>query len=83
MFDGNNLNGWTSNSANCSFGTYFSPGFVGIVKEVTYFMNRFTSANIVSKLSFQGSIDGITYTTIFTVGSEVHNGWNFKKFPEG
>jgi len=83
MFDGNNLNGWSSGSANCSFGTFFSPGYVGILTEVSYFMNGFTSSNIVNHLHFQGSNDGLTYTNIFTVGPEVHNGWNFHTYPDG
>ncbi len=35
---------------------------------------------MVDKLIFQGSQDDITYTTIFTVGNEIHEGWNYYDF---
>jgi hypothetical protein len=72
--------GWNDKSANCSIGTAFKFGFVGILGEVKYFMNRFTRTNFVGKLSFQGSNDNMTYSTIFTVGEEIHEGWNYKIF---
>lgn len=46
-------------------------------------MNRFTRANFVGKLQFQGSSDGTTYTTIFTVGEEIHEGWNYYNYAQG
>ena len=46
-------------------------------------MNRFTKSNFVGHLMFQGSQDGVTYTTIFTVGNEIHEGWNYYPFPPG
>jgi hypothetical protein len=46
-------------------------------------MNRFNQANFVGKLSFQGSIDGTSYTTVFTVGNEIHEGWNYITFDSG
>jgi len=63
-----NQNGWTSTTANCYFGTAFRAGYVGIINEVRYFMNRFTKTNYVGRLKFQGSMDGQTYTDIFVVG---------------
>jgi hypothetical protein len=46
-------------------------------------MNRFTRTNFVGQLSFQGSNDGTTYQTIFTVSEEIHEGWNYKTFNPG
>jgi len=40
-------------------------------------MSRFTKAKFVGLLKFQGSRDGVTYTDIFTVGQEIHEGWNY------
>jgi hypothetical protein len=40
-------------------------------------MNRFVSANYIGKLVFQGSQDGIHYIPIFTVSTEIHEGWNY------
>ena len=76
MFDGSNQNGWTSEAAKCFFGTSFKVGYIGVISEVKYFMSRFNRTNFVDKLRFEGSQDGITYSTIFTVSQEIHEGWN-------
>ena len=68
---------------SCSFGTAFRSGYVGILSEVKFFMNRFYKPNFVGRLFFQGSKDGKTYTTIFTVGQEIHEGWNYYDFAVG
>lgn len=62
---------------------YFLPGYVGIVSEVQYFMTRFNRANFVGQLKFQGSQDGTSYTDIFVVGAEIHEGWNYYMFTNG
>lgn len=51
-----------------------------MLSEVKYFMNRFNRENFVSKLSFQGSNDGSSYSTVYTVGNEIHEGWNYITF---
>ncbi len=83
MFDGMNWNSNADQAANCNFGTVFKPGHIGYLREVKYFMNRFTRANIVTKMFFQGSNDGTTYTTLFTIGEEIHEGWNYYTFEQG
>ena len=39
-------------------------------------MNVFIKSTYVNNLQFQGSSDGISYQTLFTVGTEIHEGWN-------
>jgi hypothetical protein len=56
---------------------------VGVIREFKYFMNRFTRENFIGKLWFQGSNDGTTYSNIFIVGEEIHEGWNYKNFNPG
>ena len=56
---------------------------MAVLTEAKYFMNRFTRANFVGKLSFQGSQDGVSYVTLFTVGEEIHEGWNNYPFEAG
>lgn len=75
--------GWTDTMINCYFGTSFKEGYVGVLREVKYFMNRFVRTNLVGKLQFQGSNDGVSYTTIFTVGEEIHEGWNYYNYQTG
>lgn len=83
MFDGVNQVGWNDKSAKCFFGIAFKPDYVGVLTEVKYFMNRFVRAAIVNKLVFQGSQDGVTYDNIFTIGEEIHEGWNYYTFADG
>lgn len=47
VWDGSLQNGFVDYYANCYFGTVFRPGYVGILNEVKYFMNRFTRATFV------------------------------------
>ena len=68
VWDGDLQNGFNDSNRYCFFGTEFRPGYVGYVSEVSYFMTRFARSNFVGKLIFQGSMDGKTYTNIFTVG---------------
>jgi hypothetical protein len=83
VWDGSNQNGWTNYGANCYFGTAFRAGYVGVLNEVKYFMSRFTRNHFVNKLRFEASQDGKTWTTIFTVGEEIHEGWNYYNYPAG
>ncbi|MFS8159496.1 MAG: hypothetical protein ACMG6E_04645, partial [Candidatus Roizmanbacteria bacterium] len=46
-------------------------------------MNVFTKATYSGYLMFQGSSDNSTYTTIFTVGNEIHEGWNYYDYEDG
>ena len=83
LFDGSNQNGWNDTAKNCYFGTAFKAGYVGVINEVKYFMNRFYRPNFVGKLKLQGSKDNITWTDIFVVGEEIHEGWNYYNYPDG
>jgi hypothetical protein len=83
VWDGNNEYGWPGSAKNCFIGTAFRAGYIGVLREVKYFMPRFTRATYVGKLKFQGSLDGITYADIFTVGEEIHEGWNYYTYPSG
>jgi hypothetical protein len=82
LVDGNNLRGYEDSGSTCYFGTSFSQGFVGVISEVKIFMKVFVKNNVVGKLSFQGSSDGVTYTNIFTVDDEIHEGWNYFDYRE-
>ena len=83
VFDGNYQNGVTDMSSNCFFGTSFKPGYIGLLREVKYFMNRFSRKTFVGNLMFQGSFDGVNYTNIFVVGEEIHEGWNYYEYAAG
>jgi IPT/TIG domain len=47
-------------------------------------MSRFTKSNFVNKLRFEGAMTSSgPWTKIFTVGQEIHEGWNYYNYPEG
>ena len=46
-------------------------------------MSRFTKAKFIGILKFQGSSNGATWTDIFTVGQEIHEGWNYQNYEAG
>lgn len=83
VWDNNLQQGFTDVVKNCYFGTAFRVGYVGLVNEVKFFMTRFTRSNFVNRLVFQGSMDGKTYNNIFTVGQEIHEGWNYYSYGPG
>ncbi len=39
-------------SSNCFFGTAFKPGYIGILREVKYFLNKFKRETFVNNLIF-------------------------------
>ena len=43
-------------------------------------MNTFVKTQYVGNLIFEGSQDGTNYSPIFTVGEEIHEGWNYYEF---
>ena len=83
LFDGSHQNGLNDTSAYCYFGTAFRPGFIGVINEVKYFMTTFAKVNFIGRLKFQGSQNNVNWNTIFTVGQEIHEGWNYYNFPAG
>jgi hypothetical protein len=83
LWDGSHQNGWSSATKNCFFGTQFRAGYIGVINEVKFFMSRFTRSRYVGQLKFQGSANGAEWTDIFTVGQEIHEGWNYYNFEEG
>ena len=80
-FDGSNniLNNDTS--ANCIVGMQFRQGYVAILNQVKVFISASDTTNFRNgNLIFQGSMDGVTYTNIYTVDNNVHGGWNYQKW---
>ena len=67
----------SDNNANCFVGMKFRPGFVGLLSQVKYFMNNINKATYSGNLKFQGSNDMSTWTDLFTVDDNIHEGWNY------
>ena len=82
LFDGLNVPGLTGTSANCYAGVTFGYLKTGIIEEVRFFMDYFNDKydRYDGLLIFQGSNDDfVTTVDIFTVGAEIHEGWNSYK----
>jgi hypothetical protein len=78
VFDGQNLPGTSESTDNCFMQVTYPDGYVGYIERVRIFMDTFTdNSPYVENLKFQGSDDDFTTVTeIFTVGVEIHEGWN-------
>jgi hypothetical protein len=46
------MNGWIDVKTNCYFGAKFRSGYMGVISEVKYFMNRFSRLNYIGVLKF-------------------------------
>lgn len=60
----------------------FSEGFVGIISQVKFFMDVQFTSHWSGITHFQGSNDGTTYETLFTMDDNVHSGWNYYTWDE-
>jgi len=82
-FDGDNSVPFGDTTSNpCYVGLAMKSGYVGIVSQVKFFMNEFDRDTFVDSLSFQGSNDGASFSTLFTVSEEIHEGWNYYDYDE-
>ena len=80
VIDGDNTVGWASSTGACFFGLEFPEGKVAVVSEIQYFMNKYSDRNYyVDNLKIVGYNNGVG-TTIYTVDSSIHEGWNYIKF---
>lgn len=77
-FDDVPLPGITGSRANCYIGVQFDSGFVGVLNELSIFLDYFDTNLIVDRLVFQGSNDGFEsqMDDLMYVGEEAHEGWN-------
>ena len=62
---------------NCRIGWEFKEGHVGMISQVKWFMQNFNKDRMVGRTKFQGSLDGSTWTTLFTLDQNIHDGWNY------
>jgi len=70
----------------CNVGMAFKPGHIGLISSIKWFMGDIANGDttyLQDKLIFQGSMDNQTYTDIFKVDLNVHEGWNYKNWEAG
>ena len=62
----------------CHIGMAYKAGHVGMLQQVKWFIGEIWDKTIYAgEVKFQGSNDGTTYTDIFTMDENVHEGWNY------
>jgi len=68
----------STTSGECFVGVGFKEGHVGLISQVKYFMGDTADKSaFVNATKFQGSNDNVTFTDLFTVDENVHEGWNY------
>lgn len=73
-----------SSSADCYVGIQFPNGYVGVVNEVSFFLDEFDVDFIVDKLFIEASSDNFvdSIETLIEVAEEAHEGWNYYSVEE-
>jgi len=67
----------------CHIGIKFKEGHVALLSQVKWFLKDFNDNSIFAdETKLQGSNDGVTYTDIFTMDENVHEGWNYHKWED-
>jgi hypothetical protein len=85
-FDGNMLNNADDSSNPCSLGMAFKEGHVGMLSQVKWFMPDIDTNEknlLVDLTTFEGSGDNTddgSWETLFTIGENLHAGWNYHKW---
>ena len=78
-FDDSILPSISSTSADCYVGIQFPTGYVGVVNEVSFFLDEFSVENIVDHLLIEASSDNFDTSVelLVEVSEEAHEGWNY------
>lgn len=83
MFDGDTLLQWGATGANAWFGMAFREGYVGQLSKIKYYVPGENSKDdYIDNTMFQGSNDGSTWDTLFTVDDTVASGWNYRTWDD-
>lgn len=79
VIDGSVLPSIDSSSAGCYVGIQFPTGYVGVLNEISFFLDEFSQGNIVDQLKIQASDDNFSSSIIdlVLVSEEAHEGWNY------
>lgn len=65
-------------NGSCHIGMAYKAGHVGMLHQVKWFIGEIWDKTIYAgEVKFQGSSDGTTYTDLFTMDENVHEGWNY------
>lgn len=69
---------FASDTAECYLGMAFAESHIGYLSGVRWFIVEIDDKSVFSGITtFQGSDDDSTYTDLFTLDGNVHEGWNY------
>jgi len=61
----------------------YKEGHVALISQVKWFLSDIQDKSIYAdETKLQGSNDGTTYTDIFTMDENIHDGWNYHKWTD-
>lgn len=79
ILDGSIIPGMTNTAIGCYVGIQFPAGFVGVVNEISFFLDEYEPSYIEDKLTIEASSDNFvdSVVVLHTVSEEAHEGWNY------
>jgi hypothetical protein len=82
-FDGKILPGIKSAEEECFVGIQMPQGYVGVLSEVSFFLDEFNRDDMIENLTIEGCYDEFDCEPLVEVGLEIHEGWNYYDFYDG
>jgi hypothetical protein len=81
MFDGNLYNFNADGTGDCHTTMTFKPDHLAtLTKMRVYLPGEKAKSLYIGKLSFEGSNDGVTFDSLYTVDQEARSGWNYQEW---
>jgi hypothetical protein len=77
--DGTILPTIRDSQATCYVGIQFPTGYVGVINEISFFLDVFDTENVYDHLFIEGSRDNFNNSVeqLVAVSKEAHEGWNY------
>lgn len=84
MLDDSILPGIRNTDDSCYVGVKFPDNYVGIVNEISFFLDEFDPSMIVDSLFIEASTDNFNSSIeqLVAVSIEAHEGWNYYDLTE-
>ena len=68
----------SGSTQGCFVGVKFPQNYIGVLNEISFFLDEFIQTNLVDHLFIEASNDNFnTVELLVSVSEEVHEGWNY------
>lgn len=82
MFDNNLYNFNSDGAGDCHTTMTFKPDHLATLTKMRVYLPAGKAKSLyIGKLSFEGSNDGVTFDSLYTVDQEARSGWNYQEWP--